>query len=1017
MTNTDKLSTKSGIDLLIKKTVLNASAEVVIEIAGSTDCILHWGLRQRPYGPWQIPLNNVWPEGSRAYDGSALQTPFIQKGDYSELVIKLASSSGFRFINFALFFPKENKWDNNNGANYQIEIQWNSRVATAESLPWPELEPVASAIIEKEMNRSSWTLMHRFNLCYELLDNVQHNNIAGLVLIFVWLRFSVIRQLDWQRNYNTQPRELGHAMERLTVKLSARYAEQETEREIIRLIMTTLGHGSNAQRVRDEVLNIMHRHHIKEISGRFMEEWHQKLHNNTTPDDVVICEAYLAFLRSDGDLERFYGKLEDSGVTRKTLENYERPIKSNPDFIPHLKEALIRDFEHFLSILKEVHSSTDLGAAIEAAKYTFDSGMQGLIDFIWHHQDEPSLPLLAGKMTETRQRIWKLFEGPPNKVRDLLFLDIALEESLRTMLERKLSPQISGDDLVELVSLLLENIFLSSNDIELRFCLNQWNGLKGMPRFGREWALHAEAVLERVRRGLGSLTDSWYKLLQPEAEFLGRAFNAESWAINLFSEEVMRGRPAFALSLILRYLDPILRKNADLGDWQLISRGTGMGEVNIIESLKSVQGKHYEKPVILITDKITGDEEIPSAVSAIIASDAIDGLSHLAIRARNAGILFAVCYNHDVSEQLKALTGHVLIMKVDSANNIIFEESHEDVETIKPQKVAVRAMTRHGFTAYAIPMRDFVDQTVGYKSTKLKGTYAQLPSWINIPTSAALPFGVFEKVISEELNKGAAERFEGLLRQLDNIEENQRSMVLAELQKVIYDIKAPDELVKSLIGVMKEVGLSIPADWNDIWSCIKRVWGSKWNERAYLSRKANGIPDEDLVMSVLIQEVVDSDYCFVIHTVNPFTGDKDEVYAEVAPGLGETLAAGYPGKALSFTCRKGGRDLYLMSFPSKSVGLYGGGLIFRSDSNGEDLAHYAGAGLYDSFVLPQPRRVTLDYTSDQLTWDEVFRTQLLFKITDIGATVESIMEYPQDIEGAYSKGQYFVVQTRPQVGL
>jgi hypothetical protein len=27
-----------------------------------------------------------------------------------------------------------------------------------------------------------------------------------------------------------------------------------------------------------------------------MEEWHQKLHNNTTPDDVPICKAYIAFL-------------------------------------------------------------------------------------------------------------------------------------------------------------------------------------------------------------------------------------------------------------------------------------------------------------------------------------------------------------------------------------------------------------------------------------------------------------------------------------------------------------------------------------------------------------------------------------------------------------------------------------------------------------------------------------------------------------------------------------------------
>ena len=35
----------------------------------------------------------------------------------------------------------------------------------------------------------------------------------------------------------------------------------------------------------------------------FLEQWHQKLHQNTTPEDVTICEAYLAYLHS-GELER-----------------------------------------------------------------------------------------------------------------------------------------------------------------------------------------------------------------------------------------------------------------------------------------------------------------------------------------------------------------------------------------------------------------------------------------------------------------------------------------------------------------------------------------------------------------------------------------------------------------------------------------------------------------------------------------------------------------------------------------
>lgn len=44
-----------------------------------------------------------------------------------------------------------------------------------------------------------------------------------------------------------------------------------------------------------------------------MEEWHQKLHNNTTPDDIPICEAYLAFLESSGNVGAYWRVLSDAG--------------------------------------------------------------------------------------------------------------------------------------------------------------------------------------------------------------------------------------------------------------------------------------------------------------------------------------------------------------------------------------------------------------------------------------------------------------------------------------------------------------------------------------------------------------------------------------------------------------------------------------------------------------------------------------------------------------------------------
>jgi hypothetical protein len=44
-----------------------------------------------------------------------------------------------------------------------------------------------------------------------------------------------------------------------------------------------------------------------------LQEWHQKLHNNTTPDDVPICEAYLAYLQADGNVSAYWRVLSDAG--------------------------------------------------------------------------------------------------------------------------------------------------------------------------------------------------------------------------------------------------------------------------------------------------------------------------------------------------------------------------------------------------------------------------------------------------------------------------------------------------------------------------------------------------------------------------------------------------------------------------------------------------------------------------------------------------------------------------------
>lgn len=1021
---TENIAT-SAFNLVVEKRQVARQIELVLRAQTPKQCILHWGIRVKNQPGWRSLPKPLWPEGTIATGADAMQTPFRRENGESCIKISLNPDIGSEFIEFVLFFPDEGRWDNNSRRNYQIATQSPTAppALLLESLKAQfkgNLAQLGSRIVQAETGTGSWTLMHRFNLCFDLLEQARGNTEA-LALLYVWLRFSAIRQLTWQRNYNTKPSELAHAQDRLTTRLAELYLSEQGGRPLLRLMLATIGRGGDGQRIRDEILQIMHRHHVKEVTGHFLEEWHQKLHNNTTPDDVVICEAYLEFLRSDGNLERFYETLQKAGVTRERLETFERPIRANPDFVPHLKDALIHDFESFLKVLNAVHSSTDLETSINTARDRLDGDTQALMWQVWNHRNDPAEALvpLVEKISEARRRVSHLLHNG-QQVRPLLYLDLALEQLVRVVVERNLHQHLRGEQLVDLIARVLENVTLSYEANELGASLRHWERLSREPvepRLSPAWSLHAKSVADRIGRALADWTDRLYQLLQPKAEFLGHAINAQNWTITLFSEEVVRGSSlGFALSMLLHQVDRVLRQAAKLGDWQIVSRGRGTGKVEVVEELRSVQGAQFKSPVVVIADKVMGDEELPKEIVAVIAPDVTDLVSHVAVRARNAQVLFASCSEPAILEDLKSKRGRFLSLEVTAAGDVAFKEvasaePHADIESsTRPRQV----VTHPAFTRFAITLPEFNDQLVGAKSCSQLRLKGKLPAWVRQPVSVALPFGSCEKVLSIDQNKQTLGRYRELV---NSVKENVNAETLIALRNLIETLIVPTELTNALREATGKVGLALPEDLESAWHCIKQVWASKWNERAVLSRRRMGLADEDLYMAVLIQSVVEADYAFVIHTVNPSNSNQDELYAEVVLGLGETLVGNFPGRALSFVWNKATEQARVISFPGKSIGLYGGGLIFRSDSNGEDLAGYAGAGLYDSVLQKPPRRTELDYSDQPLIWDERFRNGLLAAIAKMGLAIETAMGSPQDIEGAVAKGDYFVVQTRPQVGL
>lgn len=1009
--------------------------------------LLHWALSEKA-GEWMAPPSSTLPSNSVLMD-KACQTPFVAlshaDSGYQLQLVEININEG-RYDGIPFVLCSNGHWIKNKGSDFYVEFGGRTTKVlkdagdgsgTAKDL----LDRIA--LMESDAERS---FMHRFNIASDLLQEAKDAGELGLAGILVWMRFMATRQLVWNKNYNVKPREISKAQDRLTDILQDIYKSCPQYKEILRIIMSTVGRGGEGdvgQRIRDEILVIQRNNDCK---GGMMEEWHQKLHNNTSPDDVVICQALIDYINCNFDVNVYWKTLNENGITKERLLSYDRAIHSDPHFRPDQKEGLLRDLGHYMRTLKAVHSGADLQSSIatclgyKAEGQGFMVGVQinpvrglasgfpELLEYILDHlEDKMVEPLLEG-LLEARAELHSLLRNSHERLKDLIFLDIALDSTVRTAVERAYEElnNAKPEKIIHFISLVLENLALSSdNNEDLIYCLKGWNhSLELFKRKDDHWALFAKAFLDRTRLALSSKAEYFHQILQPSAEYLGSLLGVPQCAIDIFTEEIIRAGSAASLSALLNRIDPVLRKVAHLGSWQVISPVEVAGYIVTVNELLSVQNKSYARPTILVAKSVKGEEEIPDGTVAVLTSDMPDVLSHVSVRARNSKVCFATCFDPNILTEFERNEGKLFVLKPTNGDIVyseiaggeLMDASSRDINDTRTSSLTIVKKDFAG--RFAIVSEEFTNEMVGAKSRNLSYLKGKVPSWIGIPTSVALPFGVFEKVLSDNINKDVAENVITLKRKLAEGELN----ALNEIRRTVLQLEPPTNLMKELKENMTISGMPWPGDegeqrWQQAWTAIKKVWASKWNERAYFSTRKVKLDHDSLSMAVLVQEIVSADYAFVIHTTNPSSGDSSEIYAEVVKGLGETLVGAYPGRALSFVCKKNDLDSpKVLGFPSKPVGLFiKRSIIFRSDSNGEDLEGYAGAGLYDSVPMDEEEAVVLDYTSDPLITDANFQKSILSSIARAGSLIEEIYRTPQDVEGAVKDGKVFVVQTRPQM--
>ena len=635
---------------------------------------------------------------------------------------------------------------------------------------------------------------------------------------------------------------------------------------------------------------------------------------------------------------------------------------------------------------------------------------------------------MPGKLVEIRSKVagqWK----SPGCPRDVLLLDLCLESFLRTKIEQMDLDALSDDDAVAVAELALRSGVLSVDDPGLANALHLWQRVMAEgDRWSPEWARAADSALDYMSIALGNFMDSITAATQPAAEALGEVAGVpESYILN-FGEEIVRGHPLFVLSGVINRLQGPVRAAGGGSPWTLVSLTDAPKGTVVTRDLGELQGESFEgNPTVLLSETLGGLEDIPRGITAILTASPVDVLSHIAIRARNTGVFLASCSDAEAWGALAARDGAPTKVSRDNTAGSVFLEAIPAEELARGAEVTASAPPPRALKApdaserWVLTPDQYAPGVVGGKSYNL-GALAKVSdglTGVTTPLSVSLPFGTFEKALRDNpaVEEGLAAAL-AALGELDGDAEAVRAH-LGEIRALVAGMELPQGLGAALesagaAGQLAHLGGAAGAG---LWRAVKQVWASKWTERAYLSRRAGGVAEGDLSMAVLLMDLVPAEYAFVLHTTNPITGDANEVFGEVVVGLGEALVGNDPGRPLSFLYDKASGAAEIRSLPSKPAYFApeAGSLIARSDSNGEDLETFAGAGLYDSVAAEGTAAGAVDYSEEPLMWDAGFQTALARRLAKIALQVEGARGSAQDIEGAVSGEEVYLLQSRNQI--
>jgi pyruvate, water dikinase len=303
------------------------------------------------------------------------------------------------------------------------------------------------------------------------------------------------------------------------------------------------------------------------------------------------------------------------------------------------------------------------------------------------------------------------------------------------------------------------------------------------------------------------------------------------------------------------------------------------------------------------------------------------------------------------------------------------------------------------------------------------GKGANLGEMINVglpvPNGFCVSAQTYKKFIEVT---GLKDKIEGLLKQINVDDTEQLQRIAKQIQDLINSTEIPEDIAEEimdnyeLLGAGKDahdlvnakevfVAIRSSATAEDLPSAsfagqqatylnikgkekvvaaVRACWASLFTARAVYYREKNKFEHSKVLISAIVQKMVNSDKAGIMFTVNPSTNNEKEIVVEGVYGLGESIVSGQVNPD-TYIVDKQTKEIKETRIKKQEWGLFRG-------ENG------------DNVKLDIPK----DEQERQVVPDSAVR-----ELARLGKRIDDHYQKPMDIEWAMEKEEVFIVQARP----